>query len=305
MALKICPECNQVMTFKYSDKRSSPIEWAYACPNDKCKEFAKEYVYKNNLDEKTPALTETVKTIIPTQCWSTERPSVKVCERLDQTKPELFLPWIIGQKIVAMSKEMGNTEWLGYLIGVEESPNNFKVTNIVVPEQEVSGSSVDVIKPVAGDNILGTVHSHHNMGTFFSNTDKSFIGVNHKLMVVYSNNNGYKGAFRATTLCGATMLVDMSVTIIYPNPPRVVWFVEEAKKQIKNKTYVYQTYYGDENVSYGYGYYNNSLPSLFCATCHKQIFVGQSREWIEGFIHHTACSKEKKTWNVNDVSGGV
>ena len=78
------------------------------------------------------------------------------------------------------------------------SDKGFYVTDeYVVPNQKVGGASVDYeelyIHQKDGFNVV--IHSHHNMGTFFSPTDKEYINTHFPCSVLYT-----RGAFTIATL---------------------------------------------------------------------------------------------------------
>jgi proteasome lid subunit RPN8/RPN11 len=103
------------------------------------------------------------------------------------------------------------TEWLGYLIG-ELIGNVATITDIYIPQQEVSSVSVKVKDDVLPNNIVGTVHSHHSMGSFFSGTDRDFLVGNHAVTVVVSYER-VTSKMRVLAPCGAYMLLDAEVEV--------------------------------------------------------------------------------------------
>lgn len=84
----------------------------------------------------------------------------------------------------------------------------FYVTDdYVIPEQEVTGVTVDYghLGEYQRDGYNVVIHSHHNMGTFFSKTDIDYINCNFPCSVLYT-----QGALTLATLSfqsGATMFL--------------------------------------------------------------------------------------------------
>ena len=73
---------------------------------------------------------------------------------------EVEIPWDIFSRIVLLVEEY-STEWLAYL-DYEETDNGFIVKDIIIPEQEVTSSSVSVTNPDIGVG-KGTLAQMRNM----------------------------------------------------------------------------------------------------------------------------------------------
>jgi len=161
-----------------------------------------------------------------------EKCFVRKCGLIDEERtPLIFIPVEIHTKIVAMSDAMGHMEWLGYLRG-KAAGENYSITDVYVPEQEVSSGSVEVTGRIEFNDVVGTVHSHHGMGAFFSGTDDEFIGNNHDVMIVYGSGE-YKARIRRLLKCGSYINLDAEIRIFSPEV-NVDEFIKESKKRIGN-----------------------------------------------------------------------
>lgn len=149
-------------------------------------------------------------------------------------------------KIDSLMEKYPNIEWLAYLIGQAEVPEDksidqdfakadpLHIVNIHIPEQQITATSVDNIECEEFNNlnIVGVIHSHHGMGTGFSGTDHAFINGNHNLSLVIAKN-GVAGQYRWHTPCGSLKIVEeVKVKVIYPDFgfDKDSWLEEETKK---------------------------------------------------------------------------
>ncbi len=171
------------------------------------------------------------------------------------------IPLLLHVKIDTLTTAMGGKEWLGYLKGLEAKPGQYFVTDVVVVKQTVTSASVHVDEPLAGNDVIGTVHSHHEMGAFFSQTDDDFIAVNHKVTVVYGKGE-YKGQSKVTLPCGATTLREATVTVETPKPRDLDQFVEDAQNLISERVYVQPIVMTAVQAQGNH---------LYCGTCRKPI----------------------------------
>lgn len=166
-----------------------------------------------------------------------ELKSCGLCE--DNYQPIIVLPPKIFAEIEAISRAW-DEEWLAYLKGTIDQKNLIAfIQSIVVPKQEVSSASVDVhAKDVPADaDIIGTVHSHHTMGSFFSGTDTGSIAQHHPVCLVYSHKDGIKGLLQVSLPCGNYILAPALVEFARPKIDEK--FIAEAKTKFSKKTYNY------------------------------------------------------------------
>lgn len=159
-----------------------------------------------------------------------------------ETENTLVIPIELDQKIRAMTIAMGSTEWLGYFdIDEDKESGDLRMKDLRIPDQEVSGASVEV---ESTEPAYGSVHSHHSMGAFHSGTDEDSVGGNHNLVVVYSTQDGgtYKAKQKVALPCKSYKLLDIDVFIEEPESPDLTDWVEESKKHIKPRVWAFPGY---------------------------------------------------------------
>ena len=174
------------------------------------------------------------------------------------------------EKIEALMEEYKNIEWLAYLIG--EFGEKIEVTDIFIPNQEISTGSVDniVCDEYNDINAIGVIHSHHTMGNGFSGTDDKYINQNHNISLCISVS-GIKGHVRWETPCGAFKVVDCIVKVKTESLLNKEEFLTGVKEKIKKKTFTTVYHggypgYGDIYSKGGYyskpgGYINKLVPA--------------------------------------------
>jgi len=194
--------------------------------------------------------------------WDSGLLVVKSCEVCEQEGIKVMLSPDVYEQIRAMCDFMDKTEWLGYLIGTKEKGSpNYKITGITIPEQEVSASTVDVKVPGELTGVVGTVHSHGNMGAFFSGTDSDYIGSNHDVMVVTNTKDEWKAKVRWVLPCKHLLLANAKVKVQYPITVDLDEFVLTNSSKIKEKSYVVAPFKNDRQVGIRGGAY--------CVVCRK------------------------------------
>lgn len=121
---------------------------------------------------------------------------------------DITLSRIVNAKIDILMKKFTNCEWLAYLIGDFETRY---VDDLIIPEQVVSSGAVTSVgsKPAG---VIGVIHSHHNLGAFFSGTDDEYINKNNDISIVIAHN-GCKSQVRWTTPCGCKVVCSGNVII--------------------------------------------------------------------------------------------
>lgn len=149
-----------------------------------------------------------------------------------ESAPKVYVPFEIWHRIMSLTKGL-STEWLGYLHATQQEDGSWEVTGITVPKQEVGAASVTPKETVQSE---GVVHSHVGMKAFFSGTDDAYINENHDFSIVVNKSEEYAAVARLKLPCKALSIVDTEVEIIQPGVD-VTAFIEEAKKNIEEKTY--------------------------------------------------------------------
>ena len=166
-----------------------------------------------------------------------------VADEIDEVKecgmvgnPFVYIAPLAQNKISLLMDKFPDKEWLGYLIG-DVQDNVFLIRNIVVPEQEVTGASVEVLKfPVGTKDIIGVMHSHNTMSAYFSGVDNDYINSNHSLSLVISDK-GMKGTARFKTPCGVFIRRDNVKIFAYLPKSNLVEFEEQVDTNVKVKSY--------------------------------------------------------------------
>jgi hypothetical protein len=177
--------------------------------------------------------------------WTTEVKILESCSEAPSSVPVILKP-LVKLKMDELMKIFTNIEWLGYFTGVNGN-NKFVIDDIIIPEQTVTGTSVTNVKYSVpeGKEIIGVVHSHHNMGSFFSGTDREFINSNHNLSIVVSHSS-MKGQVRWKAKCGGYKIVDANISIDYG----IDFDLEEFKKDVLDKVHSYKYEAVRQNVFY-------------------------------------------------------
>ena len=166
--------------------------------------------------------------------WESGIETVTACGKCAKDKPTVAVGYQMYNNIIAMCRKMGHSEWLAYLIGHELPEHDmYVVTGLSVPEQTVTAGSVEHIADCTEEGVIGTVHSHGNMGAFFSKTDTDHIGANHPVMIVVSNARKTKQQIRKLLPCGAYIFAEAELAVVDPENEDATEFVNAALKSIK------------------------------------------------------------------------
>jgi hypothetical protein len=143
--------------------------------------------------------------------WETKIDEVKECSKAP-SNVSINMNQLAVQKIKLLNEKFKNIEWLAYLVGKEN-----EIEDIYIPFQEVSSVTVDNIKSPEYNtlNIIGVIHSHHNMGNSFSNTDDEYINQNHDISICVTSDMKMNAQVRWKTPCGASKLINGIVNTYY------------------------------------------------------------------------------------------
>ncbi len=145
-------------------------------------------------------------------CWDNTEEELKIvteCGRKPTANISIIISRVVKNKIDLLMKKFPHTEWLAYLLGDKDS--RF-VTDLYLPEQRVTGGDVTVTGSCDEPNVIGVIHSHHNMGAFFSGTDDTYINSNYDISIVVAHN-GSKAQVRWVTPCGHKLIADGTVVV--------------------------------------------------------------------------------------------
>ena len=159
------------------------------------------------------------------------------CPHVEAHNSLVHIPYNIWHKISMLTADL-DTEWLGYLHAAQTEDGSWLVSDITVPDQEVTGATV---KPTATVFSEGVVHSHVDMAVFFSGIDDDFLNENHEFSIVVNKKGESKAVCRLKLPCGSLTLVDAKIQIDMPVSPDATAFIEEAKKHITEEVFQQQS----------------------------------------------------------------
>jgi len=161
------------------------------------------YVYNDK-----PTIDNTKIQSVSSSTWEVKIPYIKDCSKAPESII-IFIQPLVKIKIDYLMKKMDNIEWLAYLIG-----KDYIVEDLFIPQQEVTGVSVDNIKcnNFNNLNVIGVIHSHHDMSGNFSHTDDEWINQNHDISLVATKQN-ISGQVRWKTPCGSLKVINAVVKL--------------------------------------------------------------------------------------------
>ena len=194
--------------------------------------------------------------------WEVKIDTLTECGKAPESIPVWFLP-LAKVKVDFLMDKMEGTEWLAYLLG---DKINFVVTDIWVPEQEVTSTCVDNVDCPEYNrlSVIGVIHSHHTMGNGFSGTDNDWINQNHVVSLCVSNN-GIKGHVRWKTPCGGLKFVEAKAQLKLETDFNEEKFGKLVESNVKKKTWQHSgnyTAYRQGQYKQYYPTYNNVNPAI-------------------------------------------
>ena len=165
--------------------------------------------------------------------WKSKLPIVSCCGRV--TPPAVFISDAAEAKVQALMQRMGTCEWMAWLIG-EARPDSIVVEDLEVPEQVVTAASVEVVASDVPARCVGVMHSHHDMGAFFSKTDDDATNPNVPVSIVVARKNGgleWRAMVRVALPCGYYLMTEAPVRRLFPTVP--AGWVAQAMARIHPK----------------------------------------------------------------------
>ena len=187
--------------------------------------------------------------------WETKLDEVKECGKAPKSVT-IWIDTLAKVKIDYLMKKMDNLEWLAYLIGDGDI-----IRDIYIPKQEVTSEDIDNIDTSRLNvmPVLGVIHSHHTMGSFFSGIDKDWINQNNDISLCVSST-GIKGQVRWKTPCGSLKIVPVNLKLNMEIELDTEDFNKIIDERIKKKSYVYDNWTNKNQKNrcvVGYGHYSN------------------------------------------------
>ena len=126
--------------------------------------------------------------------------------------PDVSITLDAFAKACSLCDAMSNLEWIGWCLGTI-SDELVLVDDIVIPRQVKPSSGWCEMLPgeVSPERKVGVIHSHHNMGTFHSPADQSYVDANNPVSLIITNSGAISASVKGKTLCGAVMVKEITV----------------------------------------------------------------------------------------------
>jgi hypothetical protein len=150
---------------------------------------------------------------------------------LVKVKPIVYVNAKVWDQWIALCDEV-ETEWIAYFrAGQDSETKDWSIEEFYFPAQTATGTSVDVptgVMPRAGMN--GAVHSHVNMGVFWSQTDKDHS--NWPIEIVINARGQYEALVRIELKCGSFSKMAAEVKLLDSKISDEIWDgINKAFKQ--------------------------------------------------------------------------
>lgn len=147
-----------------------------------------------------------------TTTWHCEVKDVEGCPIAEPTQVEF--PYDLWSSCIELAQDV-KTEWLAYLTGeLNADTGRARITGMYFPPQAASGGHVERTNedftPQAGT--MGALHSHVNMGAFWSATDKEH--ANWPVEIVINSRGEYEMLMRIKLGCGRYSRVKGKVVLV-------------------------------------------------------------------------------------------
>jgi len=258
------------------------------------------------------------KSVVASQsCWDSGIKIIKNCGHMDIPKFHVKFKQLADEKIKKLQSYYSCLEWLAYLEGEIDRENKIvTVEDLVIPDsQQVTGVNVYNVEYSwnQGRKIIGVIHSHHNMGAFFSGTDDAYINQNHDVSIVVSTNqrSPIKGQVRVKTPCNSYVLAeDLTFTVERENILDEKEFENEFTNKINKYsppvTYINRLFGGGRYSGYGTNYQNNmniNVRSNFVNTQEQQnLFEDPYDEEVDGMSKVEVRQQLRRYYSEEEVS---
>ena len=184
--------------------------------------------------------------------WDT---GLKVYEHCPHVKQPVFLvDYEVFELVRRLAEKYRSTEFLVYAQYVKKG-NAYYIHTPYIPEQEVTGASVDVDESVSTEYRV-VIHKHPSGVDSFSSTDDEYINANNDVSLLWLDGKFVDAVVRVRVPCGVYISVRAKPPTVYVAvdkdrfeelEKRVSSLVKEASRKIKQKTLVYTPsyrYYG-------------------------------------------------------------
>lgn len=146
----------------------------------------------------------------PQSTWTCASDEVNECPIA--SKPSVYIPFAMFRLWTEMAFRI-DTEWMAYLTG-EQTARGLEVREMYFPAQTVSGAHVDTVDALVEikPGTIGKVHSHAQMGAFFSAQDEAH--QNWPVELVINAKGEVVARQRVKLECGRWSRVDSKVLLV-------------------------------------------------------------------------------------------
>lgn len=184
--------------------------------------------------------------------WSNEKKVAEAdaCSFCKEAHAKFILTDELFAVISKLCKDV-ETEWQALLIGEERENNVVYMHDYYIPKQTVTSANVTndecfEVERIREMGIVGGIHSHGNMGVFFSKTDHDCTNTSPiKNNIVVNNKFEFKALKALTLPCGMVKFLDADV--VRDIPPILPVDVIRDVGNISKKSYGY-----NDDDDYGY-----------------------------------------------------
>lgn len=198
--------------------------------------------------------------------WNTgtELNCASACSWSDKNTPKFQV--FLSKEVLAVIHQLCRdveVEWQMLLTGVESSTGVI-ATGYYIPKQEVTGSTVknlDCIDQafIQQHQVVATIHSHSDMGVFFSPTDEQFTNSSFiKTHLVVNNKHEFVACSRISIPCGMEKFIKAEVVTEQHQQIQINGF-----DNIVKKTYAGLQWKESEENWWEYKDYNQGLVDMY------------------------------------------
>lgn len=145
-------------------------------------------------------------------------------------------------KIKKCNEIFKDVEYSLYFNAERLEDGKYRITEIIVPEQEVTSGHVEYKDHI---HSFGVIHKHPNACTSFSSEDEKYINANHDMSLLICNGN-ITGVARIRTPCGCLMQTGVTVLIEEIPNSELETFIDTVKEKIKEKVYSVQSFFRED-----------------------------------------------------------
>jgi hypothetical protein len=205
------------------------------------------------------------------KAWTIENNVCSECPEMEKTEVKVILTEKAERQINALLNAYKNNEWSAGLKG-RKKDNTYYIDEIVITEQEVSGSFVELttegniqLSKIKG--IIGWIHSHNSMGSFQSGTDEDTATI-FDLAITVNNSRDYFVRAKKRLSCNRLALAEVDFEK-ESDKFEDNEFLETVKPLIKERpaTYIYNNGWEETREDDGFSAYDSDK----CVSCMQKL----------------------------------